>query len=194
VFLDVVMVALPLALFVALGAAFVLVYRRATDLAADSRASDALRRSAAEQAARAIGALGDVITPCDAARQGSGDPLAAATAAGSAAAGALPTLIAARDAVVDLRPRAGQAAALADLGTAIGAAADAIAATTAACGARAAAPSAAETLTAVKRSFLGLVHARDAIADAARRVEETAMAGAARPSSGARGGGLRKRG
>jgi hypothetical protein len=190
VFLDVVMVALPLALFVALGAAFALVYRRATDLAADSRASDAARRSAAEQATRAIGALGDVITPCDEARRGTGDPGAAETSATAA----LPTLDAAREALAALRPKAGQGPALDGLVAAIGAAREAVVVTVAACSARAAAPAAADTLTALKRSFLGLVHARDAITDAARRVEETGEIGAARPSSGARLGGLRKRG
>ena len=175
---DVVLVGLPLALFVALAAAFVLVYRRTVDLAADVRAREGVRRSAGEQVARAAAILFDVARRIDAVRREEAD---AAEAASAAEAGRV-VVASTRDAVAGLRPRPGQVQAQAALVEELSRAIAALETATGACTALAEAPADPQAATAVKRGYLGLLHAREAILDALNDLAK------ARPPAGQPGG------
>jgi hypothetical protein len=181
--LDILLVALPLALFVALAAAFLSVFRRAAALAADTRAAEQFRRRFADAAGSVAGALTEMAATLDAVRHGAADPAAAADASEAARR----SVASVRDEVAAIGGRERDETAWAALRGAVGRADEALAAATAACRASASAPGDADGQTAVKRAYLGVVHACDAVVDLAAEVAaggtDFAQAGEGGPSS-----------
>jgi hypothetical protein len=156
-------VVIPLAAFVALASVFVVLLRRAGRLIATTRDVERFRRQVADLAARVETSFGEVSTRIDALRRGQlsaqdvTDDLAAsidAAARYTAEARAFRPPYAAtgiRDGVVDELERAGRALEMIEHGCAIQ--------STARAGSRE-----LESQTAIKRGYLNILHAREAIA------------------------------
>ncbi len=162
------LLALPVALAVALAAAIFLVARRARDVVAVARDADQGRRTIADLSARADAVLARAIGPIDQVRRGLVEPqaiaddlggideelrgLAAEAREATVPAGLMPFLLAIRDELA----RSERALAMAEHGRSI--------LTSARVRGRE-----LEAGTSVKRGYLNLLHAREAIADAAAR-------------------------
>jgi len=161
-----IVVIVPLVLFVLLAGAFLLVLRRAAGVVAETREIEAFRRASADLAARIDESLGGVADRIDAVRRRKIAPeeirenLDAAAdavlrygdeAASLNAPGGLETL---RETIADELARAGRALEMVEHGCVL-------------LGQQTARPRELEGETAIKRGYLNILHARDAIARAA---------------------------
>jgi hypothetical protein len=162
------LLALPVALAVALAAAIFLLARRTREVVAVARDADHGRRTIADLAARADSALGRAIAPIDQVRRGLVEPQAVGEdldgiddeireLAEEAQQATVPAALVASLAVIQEElARADRALAMAEHGRSI--------LTSARVRGRE-----LEAGTSVKRGYLNLLHAREAIADAAAR-------------------------
>lgn len=173
---DDALVLLSLALGVALAAAALLTLRRSSTVAAASREAAASRRAVREFGARADADLGPILDRVDGVRRRLVEPSAVAEELGTARArvealaadaralAVVPSLRAARNAIVEDVERAGRALDMIEHGCGI-------------LGQARARGRELEAQTAIKRGYLNLLHAREAIA---RHAAEGAAGGGGR--------------
>ncbi len=178
--IDVLLVALPLVLFVALALMFVLVLRRTAALAAESRANDAFRRGAIDVAARAAAALDDASGRLDGVRLSGTDPTGTAAAADAARA----LLAQLRGDAAALRAPGRHGPVRSSLVDELDRAIAALDAGSRASAGVASNPDDGDAQTGIKRSYLSVLHARDGLLEIARDLGSAVANGVERSTIG----------
>lgn len=178
--MDAILFAIPLLLFVVLAATFVFVLRRAAQVMADTRELDAFRRSIADLVARIDLSLSGVAERIDRVRRHQLDPQDVCDNLDAA----IEAVARYAEEAEALRPSQSFALAQTSLGDELARAGRALDAVRHGCEALAtgvAGPRQLEGQTWVKRGYLNILHARDAIRRVATEAERVRPPGTRRP-------------